>query len=536
MRPQPTASYAGTSRTARANLGRRALVWFAFLALAFGLYTSLRYHFATWGLDPDSLQAGVIWMGMRASGLSFFPTFAFGPDNWLFSVIVPSIPLLDVLGPLPLAIVGLGWLAFVGTVAMAAMIARILSGPTTALCVAACIAMSNAQAIGGYAFMSHPASHDITFCWGLLAFLLLHRWLTRRSLGALGGAAVVIAADCISDPWAVVGVALPSLAGTLASMVNPEVRWRSTITAATILFALWVAETKMFGALSFLASDDATLADWATINLNFVALARSLGVALNPVPGVTQPFAMTIVLACVCASAAIAWASLVLVRAVRNDGPRLWVATTVITSAILPCCAFTVTDLPRSLMVARFAVPVVVFLPTISASALAITFRTAPPVARFGIPTLLTAIAFSGALGGYRVWFSPWRGMATDGVVSLTRFLREHDLTYGYGEYWGARANSVTVVSRGEVTVRPVQFDPKNGHISRRGDSALWYGPTSLRKGDRRFFVAFDDDGENCRSLTVCERGVQDQYGPANARYTFRSLIILAWNKPIVVP
>ena len=35
--------------------------------------------------------------------------------------------------------------------------------------------------------------------------------------------------------------------------------------------------------------------------------------------------------------------------------------------------------------------------------------------------------------------------------------------------------------------------------------------------------------------MAVCEHGVQQQFGPASDRYTFRRLVVLAWNKPIVV-
>jgi hypothetical protein len=156
---------------------------------------------------------------------------------------------------------------------------------------------------------------------------------------------------------------------------------------------------------------------------------------------------------------------------------------------------------------------------------------------RFGIPVFFSLMVLASVYGGAPFWLSPWRGMATDPLVDsvgLARFLQQHELTYGYGEYWGASANCVTLIGAGKVTMRPVTFNPQTGFISRRGDSSLWYGPKSIPRNATRFFVAFMDDGENCRSMSICRNGVQQQFGPANETYTFGALTILAWNKPII--
>lgn len=186
-------------------------------------------------------------------------------------------------------------------------------------------------------------------------------------------------------------------------------------------------------------------------------------------------------------------------------------------------------------MAGRFAVSLTVLVPVIALGARATDVGRTSLVIRYGIPAFLVLMVLSGVSGGAPLWFSRSRGMTTDDVPGLVRFLREHDLRHGYGEYWGAHANAVTVVSRGEITMRPVAFDPRTGHVSRRGDSSLWYGPDGVSGVEGKSFVAFTDDGENCRSMKICESGLRQQFGLSEARYLVGPITILVWPKPIVV-
>jgi hypothetical protein len=510
----------------------------ALLAVAiFGAYTSFRYHFAVWGLDPDSTQVGTIWTGIRDNGYPFLKTYSFGPDNWLLSLILPLVPLLDLIGPRAMAIVGVGWIAFVGIAVMVGLISWVFAGPVIALAVSALILLSNAKTIGTYGFLSHPASHDITLAWGLTVFLLFYLWHLRGNRTAFALACAVLAMDCISDPWGIVGIATPCFGGALVCLISPIGRRRSAACVLGVIAALIVTQTKAFGILSFLISFPFAFGNWASINANFLRLTTSVGVIFNPIPGLQQPFPITVAFSCLCVLVSAIWGSYTLLRASMENAARLWLAVTITLSAALPCAAFVLTVLPAGSEAGRFADSLIVFVPAITLSALGIAIGRASPIVRFGIPVFFSLMVLASVYGGAPFWLSPWRGMATDPLVDsvgLARFLQQHELTYGYGEYWGASANCVTLIGAGKVTMRPVTFNPQTGFISRRGDSSLWYGPKSIPRNATRFFVAFMDDGENCRSMSICRNGVQQQFGPANETYTFGALTILAWNKPII--
>ena len=504
-------------------------------AAMFGLYTSYCYHFTEWGLDPDSLQVGYIWQGFHTYGLAFLKTHGYSPDNWLFSLIVPTIPIWNVIGPVPSVIIGIGWIAFLAIAVMAGLLTLALADRVTALAVTAFVLLGGPETLGSVGFMSHPASHDISLAWGLLAILLLYRWMLRGDAGSLTLGCVVLAADCVSDPWALVAIAAPTFCAGLLGLSDRRDRARSIACVAGTLAAVAIARTKAFGLLYFLQTQPLVFANWATMKSNAWWLARSVAILFNPFPSLQHATTATVGIACLAILLATIAGAVILVRRFARDTPRVWLVTTLVLSATLPLAAFILTILPLSIKVGRFAASLTVLAPVLSLGAFAPTLRRSPGIAQWPIAVVFSLAALSNILAGAPRWLSPPSGLHTDGVPSEIGFLRDHDLTYGYGEYWGALANSVTLVSEGTVTMRPVGFDAVTGHISPRGGSPFWYRASDGARNKGHFFVAFTDDGENCAVMAVCERGVQQQFGPADARYTFGPLVVLAWNKPIVV-
>ena len=437
-------------------------ILFLSFAVLFGVYTSYCYHFTEWGLDPDSLQVGYIWQGFHTYGLAFLETHGYSPDNWLFSLIVPTIPLWELIGPVPSIIIGIGWIAFLATAAMAGLATRVLADRATALAVTAFVLLAGPRTLGSVGFMSHPASHDISLAWGLLAILLLYCWMLRGGVGSLTLGCVVLTADCVSDPWALVSIAAPTFCAGLVGLLDRLHRIRSIACIVGATAAVVVARTKLFGLLFFLQAQPLIFANLATMKSNAWWMARSLAVIFNPFPSLQHATPVTIAIACLAILLAMITGTIVLVRSTARNTPRLWLVVTLALSAMLPLAAFVLTVLPADIKVGRFAASLTVFAPVLSLGALGPIFRRFPVVARWPIPIVFSLAALSNILAGAPRWSSPPSGPRTDGVPGEIRFLRDHDLTYGYGEYWGALANSVTLVSNGTVTMRPVSFDSGN--------------------------------------------------------------------------
>jgi hypothetical protein len=117
-------------------------------------------------------------------------------------------------------------------------------------------------------------------------------------------------------------------------------------------------------------------------------------------------------------------------------------------------------------------------LPAVVAGAI-LGGRVVTRAATRATPRALGAFALAGALvlGGCGAGVAYELGGAAPGqpAATLTRFLLQHDLRQGVGDYWSS--SIVTVVSKGMVVVRPV-IAASPTHLLRyeKQSSASWYG------------------------------------------------------------
>jgi hypothetical protein len=109
--------------------------------------------------------------------------------------------------------------------------------------------------------------------------------------------------------------------------------------------------------------------------------------------------------------------------------------------------------------------------------------------------------------------------------VALGRFLEAHHLTSGVGDYWSS--SIVTVVTGGEVTVRPVipNRDARLVRYGRQSD-ASWYT-------DVRFtFLVFDLD-RPWRKVDATTG--ENTLGPPSEHFSVGSYVVLVWPKGFAV-
>jgi hypothetical protein len=119
------------------------------------------------------------------------------------------------------------------------------------------------------------------------------------------------------------------------------------------------------------------------------------------------------------------------------------------------------------------------------------------------------------------------------GVSDTIAFLRENGLNYGYGPYWGANANAVTVASSSEVCIRPVVFNKNNGRIvfgNRRQSSKRWYTKEDPPAGVSEFFVIVKSDGEECPDVNICLNGLVKRFGQPLRTIKRADSTILVWD------
>jgi hypothetical protein len=504
----------------------------------FGLFTSFCYHFTAWSADPDTLEAVVVWRNVKDHGLGFLPSWSFTPDNWLLTIIAPESLLFQMVGAPPSLVVGLGWAIFLGDVVLTAIIGSMLGGRMLGLAVAAYLLVANEDVLGKVGFLSHPASHTSSLLWGLAALACMARWLRPGAWPWLALSTLGLGVDCVSDPWALVGFALPMALATGLLAATGRDRRRAGLGLGATLVAAVVAVTRVFGILDFLPRNPVQVADIPTFDANAAWLSRSVGVLFNPIPGLHHPADLTTVGVCLILGILVARSAWELARASSADPDSArFLLVAIILSAGLPCAAFLLSRLPLSIYVGRFVPSLVVFAPVLVFACLRRCRGRLPAWMKLGAPAFFGLIAIAGVASDPAAWRHGWRGVNLGVTPELTAFLAEKDLTYGFGSYWGTSANAVTLLSDGGVTIRPIWFNAGPGFIAGQigQTSSRWYRASDRPPGQRRFFVAISKRDDACANPEFCVSGLKAQFGPTIAIEHFRDLTFLVWDHPLDV-
>jgi hypothetical protein len=161
------------------------------------------------------------------------------------------------------------------------------------------------------------------------------------------------------------------------------------------------------------------------------------------------------------------------------------------------------------------AVAIVVNLAAYASGVQAVDMLSTREIARPGFALAAVLACYAGMLG-----FGAAQPAPPAAYSDLTAWLSAHHLRYGLSGY--TQANTVTVQSRGAVSLRPV--GPYGRFIAARkweGNSS-WYAPSSYQAN----FVALSSVG----AAEVTSREVVDTFGRPARTYRYRDYTIMIWN------
>jgi len=505
-------------------LPRLALIVAPVLALA-GCLNALSDTFRIWSLNGDTISPFIVADGLTQYGPRFLAHWGFTQDNWLLS-LVPMDGLLEkALGTSPTLVIGIGYAIFLANTLLLTLLSRLVLGPRGWL-LAPLFCLITPDAAGNTGFLTHSVTHTITFLWGLLGLLCATRALTKgpRALPlSLSGTAITLTIATLSDPWGQVAFILPMLAATLPCLATKTIPRRHTLSLATTLLAIFIlCHTRFFGLLWWLpktAFAFGTLPSaWA--HLHTLTHAELTLFSLDTLPKPLS-FLGPILLLTLIAAATIGTITHTLLKR-RNLTSRDVLRLSLTLSLLATQTLYIIGQFSTDPNIGRFVINV---FPFSLITALALRTQARIPVI---LATLLITLAKT---DGISLTF-PTLTPRIDGPANLAETLETHNLTYGFGPYWGANPEGLTWSTHHRLTMLPVTFDPTTGQISRRTaqTSDLWYAPTTPRP--KTFFVIIMNDGENCQSIDLCKTGLRNQFGPPDETLPFANTTILTWHKP----
>ncbi len=545
MTSTPTSAVmAHAPATPRTGLNSVRLILAAAL-LIFGGWTSLRYSFGNWAPDADIAAPIALWQGVSHYGLGFLASWQYTQDNWLFSLVLPTLVIYSWFGTNPMFVVGIGWLIFIASVVMTSHLVDRIAGRRAAFVVAVVLLFANYWTLGTDGFLSYPVTHNTSMAWALLILLLALRAIERTSLIGVMMAAPCVFIAAVSDPWAGPAIALPlicvsaAVAGLNWRSRRGRCRYAGALCAATAM-AFLAARTRLFGVLYFLPPSGFTFTSAAGLILNVGWMFRAVATMFNIVPHTNIDNVPANVFDFL-AFATILISAITLTVKVLRQAPiaQQLVGGTAIVSIAGISGAFVLGQWNLSagsndMYVGRFFPNLYYLGVLLAVTAATQNWHRLHVTIRMALVTYGLLYIASGLASYPRLWTGQAPIRTASNITDLGAFLAENGLTYGYGPYWGSDANAMNWMTGGRVTIRPVSFDPYQVGSNHPEASKLWFLPDDEPAGTPETFLVINDDGENCPSVTACVATAIKQFGTPSRRLTYENSVVLVWPNQFV--
>lgn len=441
----------------------------ATLAIAYTL--TARYF----PVEPDVANSPLVWRGFLTEGFAVFKDWKPTPDNWYFTIYPVNFLLFALLsddGKLPLIIstsiyisltaIIIGWMIYTIKRSGIAFLATL------------CLILLPAYSYT-FGFLAHPFSHNSTNFFGVVIVGLSLWNLKRNSLLFAIFYSILALLPAVSDPWFLASYFLPLL------LTHIYFSWKGVLQKnITLVFALAfiLAMTHVIPRALGLPVQHLHILpfnQWVT-NTGWVVvlLGKSMNLFFidNPKAHIASFILWTFVLA---------YAALITFKG-GKEARFIAIFGTLTIAGIIS--SFIISYDAPDYISARFFMNAVLF--TLTLAFISFSLR------KNHIITVIIVLFAASSLYSYQVNQAPLYDQEAQ-TRAYIGFLKEHNLTFGYGDYWKA-SNTVNWLSEGKIHITPIFFDKKTYRIQfdnvRSQTLASWLTPEYLKNTPSRQFVA----------------------------------------------
>ncbi|MFS7242107.1 MULTISPECIES: hypothetical protein [Serratia] len=461
-------------------------------------YLSCRYFSA----DADVINSSITWVEIQKYGLSVMKTWYPTTDNWYFAIYPIHYLVFWIFGGSSILILNIIAATQVTLCSLVtSLIAyKITKRKTSFLLIIFYSSLSYFTYTVG--FISHPFSHNAINLYGLIC-IYIHISFKNKKVLCFSISFLSLLAS-ISDPWFVAAYLLPLFLHSLYSKINKEESW---LTPLMYLLVLVLFFSGAIQKLLNLPVDGFHLANVDVIVTNAKWFVLDLGRMMNLFFVENPSNYFTSSIAIFCFFSFTIWG--------RKDSINF-----LLLLSILGIASSFVIGLPEKMEYsARFLVNIIYLVP------LVIFITTHKKLAP--ISGLFFALTFSSAIYSHTLHTESNHDR---GVKEQIEFMEKNDLTYGYGSYWGTKANTISWMSDGKVIIRPMIVDSSTGRIDwkRKRSQTFdgWYQPLP-----ERTFIAIAPDAETCPKIEPCIDGMKKQFGAPDKTLHYNDITFLVYNK-----
>ncbi len=486
------------------------------LSFCVSLYLTSRYSYL-WSVDADAANSPMVWRAFLDRGWEAFtqwqPTF----DNWYFTVYPVNFTLFFLLGDdglLPLVISSTIFI-FVITVCATELV-KSYAGRYLAFLALICITFISPD-LYRHGYFSHPFSHNSTNAYGFVVFVLYIYSLKNKNILIPIACSLISLLASASDPWLLAAFFLPMII-TECSVIAFEKNKKRNIIIYFVFFALAVSNViqKIIG----LPVHSFSLAPFDVI-LENARLAVEITTKILPITNIDNAYFMYAIF--------FTWSIICLYATficIKIGGITRYIAIFSIMSIAGIYSSSIIGDQTPHQRFYLNVVPMVIVILAIASSSKRTVLLT--------IPLLLS---FATCMYGYSLM--PLRYKINNNPVnSYIDFLKNHDLTYGYGSFWGM-SMGVNWLSDGKIHITPIYFHNKTGEANfkdaRVQTMKYWHTNEFIKDKPSRQFIAISkgNTGDRCKDVSLCVSAVISQVGEPAEILEYNGIKILVFNNHI---
>jgi hypothetical protein len=499
-------------------------------------YNSLVAAFGFAVLDSDYSDTVMLWWGFQQYGWPFIKTWIYTQDNWLLSLFPWHALLFYIFSPTKNVLVLSGYFIFLLDVLLCGLIARSLNALKAAVLAPIFLLFSNKFAyLAGY--ITYPITHNITLFFGLLMLLFAILWLQNLRFWYLALLFIAALIGGISDPWLVPCFCLPLIAAALLlmSVKNVEYLWKASFYLLISLFAaLFLIITNCLGLFFFLHIASYSFSNLSRLWMQFFYLFKNIGWFFNF-------FFIFHLWTSLCSLVLIIILISYIVIRLRKQSDlspqrRLFFLTWTF-SVIFLALSFVLYSygLRRNVLDYNRYFMNIYFLTLLGICVGAeIFWNTFSKIIKVQYLILALFFVLTGLNNSLYFWKQAPHIRNDEWFENFLEFLQQHQLTYGYANYW--QASIITWLSQNQIVIRPIAFNVHNGHIyndKRVQTSPFWYRQQDIPPSQKLFFVYIEPRIPICPSLELCESGLIEQNGPPVDTVPFKNGMIMVWSHPL---
>lgn len=457
--------------------------------------------------NADMVNSALAWKEVGEHGLSVLKLWQPTVDNWYLAIYPVHFLIFYVCGDpsiFMLKVMSVSQTVFTSLVA-SLIVYHVTKKKSSFLLIIYLSCLSYFAYVIG--FVHHLFSHNAINLYGLICVLIYIRW--QKSFIATTVICVISLAAAVSDPWYVVAYLLPLALYSIYVQIKKELGGLT----AVIQFSMFIITIVVFFSgivqkLMYVPVTHFELASLDVIKNNIKWFFWDYGRIVN-LFFVEKNAAYVI--------SAILFIMLTIFVLIKNSDRSINIL--LLLSILGISSTFIIGNPGKAQYSARFLVNIIYLVPVI----ILINYK------RNILVVLIPALVLS-LLSSAWSHFSHGRNNADSDSLQMIQFMRDNSLNFGYGDYWGLRANDATWRSGGDVVIRPVIFDKDTGMIkwTRKHSQSFstWYGPYQGKA-----FIAMTEVGETCHDIKKCIEGVQKQYGKPGVILKYKKITFFVYNK-----